>query len=347
MAGRSSGSSVRIVAAFQSQRIAAYLFLAVAVGSIVLAIVEYNYYSGSRRDIVVSVILAVLFFCLGGLREYSWAFRARNPSGIFAEMFRLQSVTRRQSTFSIVVPQFKVADNGMRTQIEHSAGLVYNPALGRMAPIVVDELISRNDSRAGGRIGSAIAGLTNGVFRPEFIGDDQLEPARLSEPALVIGSYSNNWIQSYWNYCTQSNRTAVFSPTLSHGLRIPSDDERPEFLPLDEQERPIQNFFESGRPAIEWDYGVFARVKGYDARNASWLVCAGIGPAATDGIALYLSGSADGRTTRLWRILVRYRYAEEFAVVFRVSARFVHNVTEVYSWSSAEASSPKPVQLAA
>jgi hypothetical protein len=309
----------------RGDRVSAYLLLTGGLVAASVAGLEYAQTDKNRQEIVLSATLALLFFCIGGLREYGWVLRARDPSVLFARMFRLKAASRRPTTFAVVIPQFRISGSSDAS----IGGLLYNPTIGRDTPIVVDEMISRNDSRTGGRIGSVIAGMTNGIYRPEFVGDDQLDTALLDAPSVVVGSYSNSWVRSYWNHCEQSGRRAIFGPSSNHGFIVHPEDGDRELLPEDAAGTAIANFYDSDKPQIEWDYGVFARVRGYSAKDANWLVCAGIGSAATDGIGIYLSTLADGRFPNLWYILEHYKDVDEFVVVFRVSARYVHNVTEV------------------
>jgi hypothetical protein len=315
-----------------TQRRSAMAFAALVLASVLGLGVLFAVVDGARLEITVNIVAALLFYGLGALQNDMWRLRRSDPRRIFAHIFGIEPDGDRRATFNVVLPQFELShDVSMRDSSE--TGVLVNPTIGPGVPIVVDELNSRNDARAGGRIGSVVSGVTGGFYRPRYINDNELNTDNSRSPSVVLGSYSNNWVRSYWDYTASDRSATVFYCTDDHGLDLKGMDGRVTFWPRDAHDGNIRRFYEAGKPPIAEDLGIFARVRAQDGLDSMWLVCAGVGPAATDGIAQYLARSDDGKRPNLIRIIDSFgKEATEFVVAFRVSAQFIHNVREIHRW---------------
>jgi hypothetical protein len=291
-------------------------------------------------DLVASFTNATLFLAIGIIiREIDLY---RSPYRNFRKMF--PGVQRKldpdgHESFYVVLPHFRINpefQSQVETALERMGGadkrvfnLYRNPSVFKYMPkhkVTLDVALASNDSAAGILLASAIARVTQGSFTPIFKTDES-EAVDLDKPAVLLGLYSNSWVHAYWEHERRSQ--GVFQPLDDQvGFWARSGERHyKRFLPLGSDDQELADFWTKDSPDIATDYAIVARIRGNSAPNAVWLLCAGIGKAATHGAAQYLS-----RDKILQSIIEDFAEVPEFALVLQVSARNVADVREVHSW---------------
>jgi hypothetical protein len=291
-------------------------------------------------DLIASFTNATLFLTIGIIiREIDLY---RSPYRNFRRLFpgvRWKLDPDGHESFYVVLPHFRVNPE-FQSQVEIALdrmggtdkrvfNLYRNPSVFKYMPkhkVTLDVALASNDSAAGILLASAIARATQGTFTPIFRTDEG-DSVDLDKPAVLLGLYSNSWIHAYWEHERRSQ--GVFQPLDDQvGFWVRSGESQyKRFLPLGSDDQELADFWTKDSPDISTDYAIVARVRGNSAPNAVWLLCAGIGKAATHGAAQYLS-----RDKMLQKITEDFAGVPEFALVLQVSARNVADVREVHSW---------------
>jgi hypothetical protein len=291
-------------------------------------------------DLLASFTNATLFLAIGIIiREIDFY---RSPYRNFRKMF--PGVQRKldsdgHESFYVVLPHFRINpefQSQVETALDRMGGtdkrvfnLYRNPSVFKYMPkhkVTLDVALASNDSEAGILLASAIARATQGSFTPIFKTDES-SSVDLDKPAVLLGLYSNSWVHAYWEHERRSQ--GVFRPLDDQvGFWVRSGESSyKRFLPLGSNDQELADFWTKDSPDISTDYAIVARVRGNNAPNAVWLLCAGIGKAATHGAAQYLS-----RDKVLQKIIEDFADVPEFALVLQVSARNVADVREVHAW---------------
>jgi len=311
-------------------------WLLVIVMLVCAAILAGLWYRGqAAQTIVVPITVSAMFLSIGlGLGRWRSIFAS--PDRMFRRIFNIARGDELpqeplHENFYVVVPRFDLTAAAVG-QLELAGIDRYrrfaNHAIEASHYVAVSGLLAGNDSEASQRLGSAIAIATSERHRPALRSDSELAYDR---PAFVLGLNTNQWIRTYWDLHKSTPSEALFLPTPGQiGVLVRSSTHESGFrkyLPLSEDDVEIDNFCESEH-SVDRDFGIFARIRGHKSKPlARWLVCAGIGPAGTDGTARYLSDDHN-----FHRIIATFARVGEFVVVFRVSARYPENTEPIACW---------------
>ena len=310
---------------------------------------------GGRKpgvDLLASFMNATLFLAIGIIiREIDFY---RSPFRNFRKLFRgieIKANSDGHESFYVVLPHFRINPE-VQSQIEAALdrmdgvdkrvfNLYRNPSVFKYMPkhkVTLDVALASNDSEAGILLASAIGRMTQGSFTPIFKTDEG-GSVDLDKPAVLLGLYSNAWVHAYWEHERRSQ--GVLRPLNDQvGFWVRADDKHyKRYLPLGNDDQELGDFWTKDSPDISTDYAIVARVRGNSAPNAVWLLCAGIGKAATHGAAQYLS-----RASVLQQIIEDFSGVPEFALVLQVSARNLADVREVHCWPPGIRSVDDPVK---
>jgi hypothetical protein len=300
---------------------------------------------GQKRgiDLLASLVNALLFLAVGivirDINLYKSSYRS------FLKIFLgVQEKFRDEGdgSFYVVLPHFTINPdvqkyiNSVLNSRDGASKRVFdlyrNPSVYRYMrnhKVTLDVALAGTDSEAGILLATAVGKLTQGSFTPIFM-TDEIESVKFDKPAILLGLYSNAWVHAYWEHMRRSG--GVFKPLENQvGFWVRSGPSScKKFLPLDEDDHQLVDFWAQDSPDIATDYAVVARVRGNTAptaRNAVWIVCAGIGKAGTHAAAQYLT-----RESVLHQIISDFSDVPEFALVLEVSARNPVDTREIHSW---------------